>query len=61
MVKSNLKLIRKIRSQYIYQKIRSSVNQNKYAMIDQKINVLRLRPPKNFNDLLKKYLNNIIK
>lgn len=59
MVKSNLKLIRKIRSQYIYQKIRSSVNQNKYAMIDQKINVLRLRPPKNFNDLLKKYLNNI--
>ena len=59
MVKSNLKLIRKIRSQYIYQKIRSSINQNKYAMIDIKINTLRLRPPKNFNDLLQKYLNNI--
>ena len=59
MVKSSLKLIRKIKSQHIYQKIKNLVSQNKYALIDRKINILRLRPPKNFDDLLKKYLNNI--
>ena len=59
MVKSSLKLIRKIKSQHIYQKIKNLISQNKYALIDRKINILRLKKKKNFDDLLKKYLNNI--
>ena len=55
MVKSNLKLIKKIKNPYIIEKIKRMVPGFKYARIDKKINILKLKPPiKSFNYYIKK-------
>lgn len=55
MVKSNLKLIKKIRNPYIFRKIKRMVPGFKYALIDARINTIKLRPPiKSFNYYIKK-------
>lgn len=55
MVKSNLKLIKKIENPYIVEKIKRMVPVFKYARINTKINTLKLKPPiKSFNYYIKK-------
>ena len=55
MVKSNWKLIKKIRNQKKKKKIKRMVPGFKYALIDTRINTIRLRPPiKSFNYYIKK-------
>ena len=55
MVKSYLKLIKKIKNPYVIEKIKRMIPGFKYARIDAKIYILKLKPPiKSFIYYIKK-------